>query len=201
MHLNIVTPLARAENFPALYENVSQYLNRKGPVKVFWWVVVDPKSNFTPTIFHDNIYYVASVNSEATAGHAHRNQVLDFLQYEGKDTWFMSLDDDNILHPDLILYLSWLLEWERTSLQGKVGILFDQCWKDGTKRLIVEKDNIGLNRTDTAQFILKVSAIGEQRFNETRYDADGLFIYEFYEKHKKDILHINKDLCYYNYLR
>ncbi len=201
MKLNIVTPLSRGENLLALYENVRSNYNKGVDIK--WWVIIDPKakvdgSDFLGLALDPNVQVIGSYDS-AIAGHGHRNLALNIIQEEDEDSWFMSLDDDNIIHPDLIRELNSLTL--RSDIQNPVGVLFDQCLKDGSKRLVVEEGNVGLNRTDTAQFVLKVNAIGDLRFDESRYDADGVFIYEFYEDHKDSIYHINKDLCYYNFLR
>lgn len=199
MILNIVTPLSRGENISKLYENVRS--NYDKGVEIIWWIIVDKNAIVDPDIIFAlsldaRVRIIYNYEQDAPAGHAHRNLALNVIQESiEEDQWFMSLDDDNIIHKNLIPTLA------KVDTTQYVGILVDQVFKDGSKRLVVEKDNVGLNRTDTAQFILKVEEIGDLRFEIDRYDADGLFIYEFYEDNKEKFLIINEDLSYYNYLR
>lgn len=109
------------------------------------------------------------------------------------DSFIYFLDDDNILHPNFFNMVNKLIESE------KDGIVFSQMMKNGNSRLIAGKIEVGF--VDTAMFLLKYSLIGNTRFDESDYCADGKFIKDIYSSNPNKII-IDKEYgCYYNFLR
>jgi len=184
--INIVTPLSRPENLPA----IAKSLTSSHPIR--WWIVVDhnsppksPEIKLPPNVeveIHISPY-------TAIAGHGHRNWVLQQL---GKDCneWFYSVDDDNILHPGFL---------DQLAMIQTPGITVEQIHKDGSPRL--KANLVILNHIDTAQFAFRVNIRKNMWFKPDRYDADGLFISELYAQNPGNFTIINKPLSYYNYLR
>jgi hypothetical protein len=74
-------------------------------------------------------------------------------------------------------------------------------FRNGVTRLKADPDKVTVGNIDTAQYMFRASIVEGLRFDETRYDADGVFIEELYQRHKDKFLFVNQPLCYYNYLR
>lgn len=184
--INVITPVSRPENLHEINKNL---LSIELPIK--WWVVYDRKVKETPLLWGGNQLLIQTIHSDKTAlaGHAHRNTVLDIIDRG----WVMSLDDDNILPANFAEI------WPE--LEDCKAVVFDQMNKDGSIRLVAHPDKVKLNHVDTAQFMFRREIIGNLRFDENRYDADGVFIERLYELQKSNFKIINKPYSYYNYLR
>lgn len=171
----------------------------KSGITIKWHVILDPIvkeiADFPQYLPIQTYFYIG--NHGAIAGHAHRNIVLDRLNDHNE--WVMSLDDDNIIHPGL---WEWLKPWARCRCNELAdGVIWDQVSGCGSHRLIADPNKIHVHNVDTAQYMLKRSLIGDTRFQEDKYEADGLFIQDIYERNKDSFIIVNQPLCYYNYLR
>lgn len=199
MRIAIVTPLSRGENLEKVMLSVLDGRYATGEaVPLMWYIIKDPTC--TPVdpaveafVRSQQWVQMYTAQDQALAGHAHRNFVLNHLQIT-PDFWFYSLDDDNILHPDFIEEIA------LNSYECDVMVV-DQILKDGTKRLTAAPENTKLNSIDTAQYTFRIRATDGLLFDPHRYDADGVFIESLYNKIPEKFKFINKDLCYYNYLR
>lgn len=191
MILNVVTPTTRPENLV----RIAQSLEHEAPITIKWWIIADKNCPSSPEIRQPRAVIIEMVCSPHTAlaGHAHRNDVLD--QITDPEEWFYSVDDDNIMHPGFLDQLY------KTYQKGFEGLIVAQELRDRTLRLPVAPELVKLNHIDTAQFAFKVSLLGDHRFFEDRYDADGVFIEELYKENRDKFELINKPLSYYNYLR
>lgn len=194
MRLNIITPLSRPNNLQAMYESM-----RKPLFPVKWWIMADPiiRYYFIPPVSdHPNLEIsVLRQKKVAIAGHAHRNTAIELIT--DPNEWIMSLDDDNIIHPELF---TWLLDHE-SELSGYSGLLWDQANKDGSMRLFASPWDVRVNCIDTAQFMFRRGIVEDLRFKEDQYAADGMFIEELYRRHSDKFKIAPAALCYYNYLR
>lgn len=128
-------------------------------------------------------------NEAGVAGHNQRNKALSVIT----DGYFYSLDDDNIIHPDFFR------EIEPYVLQNKI-IVVSQVDKNNNRRLKADKENVRVGGIDTAQYLVPRDKVNGIRFKLV-YEGDGLFITDIYKAYDKDFVFIDKDLCYYNYLR
>jgi hypothetical protein len=211
MKINIITPLSRPENLKAMYVNLLEAA-MKG-ITIHWYLIVD--ASITGTIIQPPGFWLTTFRRIATylkaselrvtvlngqhgamAGHAHRNMALPFMK--NWPDWIMSLDDDNVMHPSLP---EWLIANEEELELKYSGLIFDQLNKDGSYRLKADPDKISVNHVDTAQYMFRGSIVGDLRFQEDAYNADGIFIEELYRRHRDQFLIVNQPLCYYNYLR
>ena len=197
MRLNIITPLSRPNNLEAMYESM-----RNPFCQITWWIMVDPiiRGYIIPPGERSNKVNNVEVNviwqkKIALAGHAHRNKALELIT--DPEEWVMSLDDDNIIHPD---FFTWMQDHEG-ELPGYSGVLWDQVNKDGTARLFASPWDVRVNCVDTAQFMFRRGIVEDLRFKEDAYAADGIFIEELYKRHSDKFKIAPKALCYYNYLR
>lgn len=200
MKLNIVTPLTRPENLSAIHRSIFSQCHPD--FKINWFIYVD--STVRGNIMLPQEAKVFFTQVSGIAGHVHRNTYLVFLDYLRRlkgdneiNGWNMFLDDDNILHPDFFSTLSNM----STIITEYSGLIFDQCFKNGETRLNADPDNVRVGNVDTAQYIFRGNIVGSLLFDETRYDADGVFIEELYRRHREKFLIVNQPLCYYNYLR
>jgi hypothetical protein len=100
-----------------------------------------------------------------------------------------SNDDDTILHPNL---------WENIKDLDDDFIHFIQSNKDDSIRL--KSENVRVNEIDSHNFIVKRSVIGNTIFDITKYEADGYFAVECFNKSNSK-KYINKVLSRYNTLR
>jgi hypothetical protein len=149
-----------------------------------------------PVSDHPNLeILVLKQKKSAIAGHRHRNTALELIT--DANEWVMSLDDDNIVHPDLF---TWLQDHE-SELSAHSGLVWDQANKDGTMRLFAAPWDVRVNCVDTAQFMFRRGIVGDLRFKEDEYAADGMFIEQVYNQHSEKFKIVPKALCYYNYLR
>lgn len=200
MTLFIITPLTRGENT----ENVMQSIMEARPavgatIDIQWCVVQDPSGTPPPD---DIINFIASVpwaryftsDRACTAGHCHRNEVINSIQ-NADDAWIYSLDDDNEMHPDFLNAL------RLADDEGYDGFIGRQIFKDGSLRLTAAPELVKLNHIDTAQYAFKYKLLEGLRFFEDRYDADGVFIETLYSKYPDKFKIVDEPLCYYNYLR
>lgn len=196
MTINIITPLTRPENLDAMYNSI---VERPSEINVKWHIVIDKSASGEISLPFDLIFnkIIAWYESDtsAIAGHAHRNRALGYIT--DPNEWVMSLDDDNIIHPYL---WKWLQTWASCGEPAN-GVIWDQIQKSGQTRLIAHKDYIKVHNVDTAQYMIKRGLIGDIRFQENKYEADGIFIQEIYERNKDSFIIVNQPLCYYNYLR
>jgi len=182
--LTVVTPCSRPENLPALEASLT-------PGAAWFdiaWMVLSDHGQYP----------------ESVAGHAQRNRALDRIM----DGWVYFLDDDNLMHPALFERLyrritripSWYLRgYGSVGETGRArGYIFSQ--ELGAGQRVAAPENVTVNRIDTAQFLLWRGLIGDLRFAEDRYEADGIFIETLYSQSPQSFEFIEEPLCYYNRL-
>lgn len=180
MILNIITPCSRPENL----HKISKSINI--PKENYRWLIVfdmfnQPNSELIP----DNCEVYCHKNPNSIAGNSQRNFALDLVE-EG---YVYFNDDDTVIHPEL---------WENIKDLDTDFISFSQLNKNGSLRLT--GDNVNVCYIDSHNFIVSHSIIGESRFIIEKYEADGHFATECYNKTENRIF-INKPLSIYNLLR
>lgn len=205
--LIIITPTSRPENLLSIYKNLVEtdiYLSTEWHIVFDAAVDTDTVKKYRETFEAHTariikIFIHVSDRSHAVAGHYHRNFVLNKLWLEYplySRSWIYQLDDDNIIHPDLLRFL----RDEHTTLTNVNVFMFDQKLRNGATRLRANRDQVKVGFIDTAMMICRLSAIGSIRYDDEDYCADGKFISEVYEWNKNHTLFFNQPLCYYNYL-
>lgn len=208
--LNIITPCTRPENLQRIGESIKYSQQFDQDIHIEWHIHVDRSVH---NIIHNHCdlefrkrdwVHLTRSHMTGMAGHVHRNSYL--IQNEWRNRiegpgvaaeWVMSLDDDNILHPYLI---PWLAANKEFANQFG-GLIFDQVHKNGDLRLKADPEIVTVGNIDTAQYMFRAGMAYGCRFDETKYDADGVFIEDLYQRYKDQFLIVNQPLCYYNYLR
>ena len=179
MFLNIITPCSRPQNL----EIISKSINI--PRDQYRWIVVFDLLD-KPENIPDNCEWYAIKDANSTSGNAQRNFALNLVTHG--HIYFN--DDDTVMHPDL---------WENIKNETDEDFIsFKQANKDGTIRL--EGINISVGYIDSHNFVTSVECVGDTRWVLNRYDADGVFAHECYQK-AKNKSYINKVLSVYNTLR
>ena len=131
-------------------------------------------------------------------GHSLLNKVLDFIP---DDAWVYFLDDDNEMHPDFPSEI-WHMHKENPESEG---FIFSQYigGRDftGLEVRVAKPENVKVQKIDMAQFVLKMSLIGERKFLPMTYTADGIFIEEIYREYPEKFIFSDRVLCNYNSLQ
>jgi hypothetical protein len=183
--LTIITPCTRIHNLPALYESIEfDKINK-------WIIVYDTTVN---TCHHSFIhseqiieaYCKSSLNG--VVGNTQRNYGLSLVE---DDNYIYFLDDDNIIHPNF-----WKIAEE---LETDTIHTFNQ-YRDEHGHVLLG-NRIEMNYIDTAMYIIHKNMIGDIKWQEDLYQADGKFISDVYSTGKYKHKYFNKYYCYYNYLK
>jgi glycosyltransferase involved in cell wall biosynthesis len=175
----IITPCRRPLNLERMKLTI--------PAECQWVIVYDS------SLKHEyNIEGAINLKSPFTGdfGNPNRNHALDTLKMTDDD-WFYILDDDNTIHPD------WYENIKNHLNSGATLINWGQEKGNGVTRFAASH-NILEDRLDTAQYMMKWGAVKDIRY-QSHYEADGDYVNQI--ARITDILTIDKDLCYYNYLR
>lgn len=178
MILNIITPCSRPENL----HKISKSINI--PKENYRWIVVFdldelPNNELIP----NNCEVYLHRDKKSTVGHAQRNFALDLI----KEGYVYMNDDDTIIHPEL---------WENIKDLTEDFISFYQENKFGGIRL---KGEVGIRKIDSHNFIVNNNIIENTRFIIDKYEADGYFAIECFNKSKTKIT-VHKVLSTYNLL-
>lgn len=178
--ITIVTPCYRQKNIPRMFDSILFDRIDK------WIIVYDTsKDRKYDKLYPSNPKIVEVTNNLGISGNPQRNYGMSLVD----DGFIYFLDDDNIIHPAF---------WNITrSLNTKYFYTFDQL-RDGNT---FYGNTIEVGKIDTAMFIATKEQIGNIKWIEDKYDADGYFISEILKNNKNSHKYINEIGSYYNYLR
>lgn len=178
MFLNIITPCSRLQNLDVISKSINI------PRDQYRWIVVFDAIE-VPENVPENCEAYAIKDANSMSGNAQRNFALDLVT----DGHIYFNDDDTIMQPNL---------WEEIKDLKEDFISFKQVDKDGSLRL--EGKDISVGTIDSHNFVVSKECMGDARWVLNRYDADGVFARECYEK-AKTILYISEVLSVYNSLK
>lgn len=179
MFINIITPCSRPENLDIISKSINI------PRDQYRWIVVFDLLE-APDNIPDNCEAYAIKDANSMSGNAQRNFALNLVT----DGHIYFNDDDTIMQPNL---------WDEIKDEDDTDFIsFQQINKDGSIRL--EGLNVSVGTIDSHNFVVSKKVIGDTRWVLSRYDADGVFARECFEK-AKTILHISKVLSVYNSLK
>lgn len=192
--LNIITPCSRDYNLQALYNSIVE-ANAKGNFDVSWYIVVDrvklPRLGYIQ-IPIGKLTSIVKAGEGGSFGNRLRNMALDIIS----SGWVMFLDDDNMVHPEMLDVL-W---YHTTKYEGAHAFIFNtSVGPNGKEHVRTRMDGIAPDHIDTAQFVVSRHLIGEERWDETAYNADGIFITDLYKRGKETFVLIDGTV-YYNAL-
>jgi len=170
MNLHILTACTRPNNLYALSLSI-EHAARQG-CDLTWHVRFDPEC-------------------QAVGGQWLKNQMLD----EITDGWVYILDDDNVLHPDLLGALA-------DYLTDRVDVGLVVCAQQHRNGYVRRPHRGMLRQThvDAGQVVIRRAALGALRIPE-HYCGDGQFVEEFASTLRNDqIVYIPEVTTYYNWL-
>jgi len=179
--ITIITPSYRTNNLPRIKESINFYYVNE------WIIVYDGKHiKDNPNLFEGQEEgkikeYICK--SEGTSGNPQRNFALSKLTNENTILYY--LDDDNIIHPALYMLLNIV---DNTKMYT-----FNQHNR-------IKGNNIRVSSIDTAMTLIPYNLCKNISWVVDRYDADGVYIEECYNKNKDKHVFVDNDLCYYNKL-
>lgn len=199
MKINIITPCSRPQNLQKIAESINIPRGNYRWIVVFDSDKVDHPNSFDQKILPDQVdykvdYYLAK-KSNSVAGNHQRNIGLDILLKEFSlqnldDEFIYFNDDDTTIHPNL---------WNSVkNLSDYDFIHFAQVWKNGELR--IPGDLVCVCGIDSHNYLFKASLVGDTRFILDKYEADGIFATEIYQKAQNKI-YLPVVLSVYNSLR
>ena len=177
--LTIITPSYRIDNLLEIEKSIDfEYVDE--------WIIVYDGSKITdnPKLFenHESGKIKEYVfKGKGISGNPQRNHAL--TKITNTDTLLYYLDDDNIIHPHLYKLLNII---DNTKIYT-----FNQY-----KR--IRGDTIRVNFIDTAMVVLPYKLCRDVFWILDKYNADGFYIVECYNKNKNTHIFVDNDLCYYN---
>ena len=194
------------------------------PVPVRWWIVFDMNcldyeqvnkaclsvSNVEYCVVQPTFLFNKKTGE---AGHQHRNLVLDILEEKNEKGWVYSVDDDNILHENFYRISDELnnkfdpVTNVTISTDNISAIAVNQVFKNGKPNrspvngapLKANAEHMKVYFVDTAQVVFNLEKIKGMRFDSDKYNADGFFIQNLFEK-EGNFVFVDEDLSYYNFL-
>ena len=175
--ITIITPSYRTTNLQKIKESINfDYINE-------WIIVYDGKRiTENPSLFTDHPKIKEYLfEGNGISGNPQRNYALTKISNE--NTFIYYLDDDNVVHPNLY----------KLDLTKPMMYTFNQ--ENGLKG-----NNVRVNCIDTAMLLIHYSLCKNIIWVPEKYNADGFYIAECYDKNKENYSYINMDGCYYNKL-
>jgi hypothetical protein len=175
--LHIVTPCSRPENLDIISQSIPAECK---------WIIIHENDIKLP---ERNNTLLLKCDRTGPWGHAGRNFFLDNYNLNDED-WIYFLDDDNIIHPHFANAFQQLLTTDYSIIH------WGQLNQNNEIRLIPD---IGIDKIDTACYMVKWKHNKHIRYNDEKYNADGFYAIDCSQNGQ--ILTLNNYLCYYNYLR
>jgi hypothetical protein len=146
LKLHILTAVTRPENLPRLAESIAA-ASFTPEWEIVWHLRFDPlKQN--------------------VGGHAIKNRMLDGIE----DGWCWILDDDTVMHPELLGRLDRVL----TEQPGTWALVVSQTRRDG-RYLEAAEGMVKVGYIDAGQVIMRRDFIGDHRI-PTTYEGDGRWL-------------------------
>jgi len=179
MFINIITACSRPSNLIKISESINI------PKENYRWIVVhDGLENPKGIKIPNNCEFYNHKDPKSSFGNSQKNYAIDLIS-EG---YVYFNDDDTLIHPEL---------WESIKDLENDFISFKQNDKRGNLRL---KGDVRYQKIDSHNFILTKELIGDTRWDSSKYEADGLFAVECFNK-SKSYIKVDKVLSIYNQLR
>jgi len=211
--LHIITRCTRPEYLLKVKESV--FKTSKWNEQVYWTIIFDTRilnnlnTNLLKELLSDRrIRTIYRESIEGDMGHQLINEVIDekfehwnITPIDWMNEWIYILDDDNKLHED---FLDSTFELIHANPECAC-LIFSQFVGgqdfSGVDIRVADPSNVKVGKIDMAQFLVKSDILNEIRFVSNRYEADGIFIVELYNKYKDRFIFDKTVLSYYNHFR
>ena len=191
--ITIITPSYRLNNLQQLKESINfDYVDE--------WIIVYDGNKITenPKLFENQaenktfqkIREFVFKDENGISGNPQRNFALKQINKE--NTYLYYLDDDNLIHPNLYKLLD--------IIDNKKIYTFNQKRPNNVYPYVdlLKGNNIELFKIDTAMFLIDYRLCKNINWILDKYNADGYYIKECYEKNMQSHIYIDNELSYYN---
>lgn len=189
LKITLITPSIRPENLLKLINSINfDYIKN--------WIIVYDSSKIkeNPLLFKDNnkVIELMHEDNNSRSGNAQRNYALDFIEKNNEESYIYFLDDDLILS-DKIYKLFDNLESEMvyTFGQERDSSIFPYF-------NILKGDIPEVYLIDTAQILISSNLINKNRWDLSKYNADGFFIRNCIKENKNAWVFVDNVLIGYN---
>ena len=179
--LTIITPSYRINNLLEIKKSINfEYIEE--------WIIVYDGSKIidNPRLFENQENnkikeYVYKCENGGISGNPQRNYALSKITNQDASLYY--LDDDNIIHPNLYKLLN--------IINTNKIYTFNQYRR-------IRGNNVNVGKIDTAMVIIPFNLCKNVKWILNKYEADGYYIKECYDKNSDTHIYIDNDLCYYN---
>jgi predicted O-methyltransferase YrrM len=181
--LTLITPSYRVNNLLEIknsinFDNIEE------------WIIVYDGSKIidNPNLFKNQENnkikeYIYKCENGGTTGNPQRNYALSKITNPNALLYY--LDDDNIIHPNIYRLLN--------IIDNDKIYTFNQYNR-------IKGNNVNVNYIDTAMVIIPYNLCKNIKWILDKYNADGYYIKECYDKNKNIHIYVDNDLCYFNKL-
>lgn len=167
--LHLITAVTRPYNLPRIVESITETWREDW--EIVWHLVYDPEK-------------------KSKVGHSIKSGILDGID----DGYCLILDDDTIIHPELLDFIDAVLEKNPEVW----GFVVSQEREDGTI-LAACPESVAVNQIDAAQAVIRRDKIGVSRLPEV-YNGDGIYLVSIL-KDKENVAYTNEVLSYHNFIK
>ena len=179
--LTLITPSYRVNNLLEIKKSINfEYIEE--------WIIVYDGSKIinNPHLFENQENnkikeYIYKCEDGGISGNPQRNYALSKITNPNALMYY--LDDDNIIHPNFYKLLN--------IIDNNKIYTFNQCNR-------IKGNNVNVGNIDTAMVILPYNLCKNVRWVLNKYESDGIYIKECYDKNKNQHIYVDNDLCYYN---
>ena len=166
LRLHVLTACTRPHNLPALADSLAAALC--DPWELCWHIRFDPAR-------------------EHLGGHKLKNDMLAQIA----DGWVLFLDDDTVLHPDLLQRVAGHVDAAGVVVsQDRTASLGHMLW--------ATPEHMRLGGVDIGQVVLRRELIGDAEMLPY-YGGDGTFLMSILQG-RSDVVYLDEVLCFYNVL-
>ena len=189
LKITIITPSIRPENLL----KISKYINFDYVSK--WLIIYDSsKIKENPLLFKTNNKVIELLynETESISGNAQRNHGLDLIENEEEESYIYFLDDDSVLSDDIYKLFD-RLESKKvyTFSQQRDASIFPYV-------NILKGDIPEVYLIDTSQLLISSKLIHKNRWELSKYNADGYFIRKCIQDNKDSWIFVDNILTGYN---
>jgi len=180
--LTIITPSYRVSNLEEIRKSIKfEYIEE-------WIIVYDGKVIVPDLKIFENqennkIKEYVYTDLNGISGNPQRNYAL--TKITNPDALVYYLDDDNLFHQNMYNLLD--------IIDNNKLYTFNQCNR-------LKGNNICVEAIDTAMVIIPYKLCKTEKWILHKYEADGYYITDCYNKNKNVHIFVDNDLCYYNKL-
>lgn len=181
--LTIITPSYRVFNLEEIKKSINfEYIEEW--IIVYDGKVIRPDLKIFENQENNKIKEYVYTDWNSTTGNSQRNYAL--TKITNPDTLLFYLDDDNLIHPHMYRLLN--------IIDNDKMYTFNQS--DGLKG-----DDIRVGHIDSAMVLIPYKLCKDEKWILNRYNSDGYYIVDCYNKNKNVHIFIDNELCYFNKLQ